>query len=213
LSQGRYTADGVLARRAASRILRPYSKLLSITISEAWGTWHAFGADAPAARAQLGRMARAMNLSDFIRTQVSARFKTVRGCDVTWAYDRPVLVFAGGDLRVRLGKSDLDAVRSPQNGRQLSIWGQEDALAGRLPGGTSGTWAKCGYVLDPTETALARIVVTCHLEEELQWAIDLAASTSATAQAAAPMASSLVPPATIASASRSASETMRSSLS
>jgi hypothetical protein len=213
LSRGRYTEDGVLARRAARSILRPYSKLLSTTISEAWATWNALGAAAPAARAQLGRLARAINLCDFIGTEVSKRFKTVHGCDVVWEFERPVLVFADGELRVRLGKSDLDAVRDPQNDRQLRMWGQADALAGRLPGMPSSTWAKCGYVLNSTETALARILVTCHLRSELQWKIDLLASASATTQAAAPIASAVVPPATIASASRSASETMRSSSS
>lgn len=82
VARARYTHDGILARRAARRILRPYAGLLASVIFEAWATWNLLGTAAPTVRMQLGRAARAMNVSDFIKDQIIHRFHSVKGCNV-----------------------------------------------------------------------------------------------------------------------------------
>jgi hypothetical protein len=205
VAQPRYTRDGVLTRHAARRILRPYTKLLGITVFDAWQTWNQLGEAAPAIRLQMGRAARAMNVSDFINDEIRRRFAKVGGCAVTTEYGRHVLSFAGGDLKLRLGKVDLAAVAPPRNERQLRIWSQADATAVVLPGMPSGTWAKCGYLLDLTETCLAGLYVVCDMNGAHAWVLDLPMPLSrpTAASQTTPLQTSTVPPAKIASASPS----------
>jgi len=153
---------------------------------------------------QMGRTARAMNVSDFINGQISRRFAKVGGCAVTTEYGRHMLAFAGGDLKLRLGKVELAAVAPPRNERQLRIWSQADATASILPGMPSGTWAKCGYVLDTTETYLSGIHVVCDVNGTHEWVLDLPIPLPQPAVAApTPLVTSSVPPAKIASATPS----------
>lgn len=202
LQRPRYTNEGLLTRRAARRVLRPYAVLLSRVISDAWDTWHQLGAEAPAARMKMGRSARAITLADFIKDAVESRFARVRGCSVQMEYGRPVLVLASGDLRLRLGKIDLDQVPYPRNDRQLMIWSQAEAVANKLPFAPSGTWAKCGYVLDETETRVTTIVVKCDLDGALKWTLALPVPTaSRLGTGTAPLVTPSVPSARIASAS------------
>lgn len=196
----RYTAHGVLTRRTARRILKPYAKLLATVINEAWTTWNRFGASAPDVRMQLGRSSRAFNISDFIKEAIVRRFRDVRGCEVVMEYGRPVLVLGGGDLKLRLGKINPDAVPRPQSERQWGIWRQDEAMACTLPGMPSATWAKCGYVLDDTETGLASISVTCDVEGTQVWILHLPIPMSRVDGTVTPLASSTVPPARISSA-------------
>lgn len=210
MAHARYTPEGILTRHAAKRILRPYGKLLGVVVFEAWETWKTLGAAAPAVRLQLGRAARAMNVSDFIKDRIVDRFAQVRGCVVTSEYGRPVLGFGGGDLKIRLGKIDLDSIPSPRNERQLRIWHQTDAIMPTLPGMPSGTWAKCGYTLDPTETHIAGISVVCDLNGAHKWVLDLPVPFVKQATAAPTLLTTAnVPPAKIASARQSADSQRR----
>ena len=156
MARARYTSEGILTRRAARRILRPYAGLLASVIFDAWETWNVLGAAAPLVRMQLGRTARAMNVSDFMKDQIVHRFDgSVKGCSVVMEYGRPVLTFADGDLKIRVGKIDLANIPSPRSERQLRIWKQADATSTMLERMPSGTWAKCGYALDRSETRVA----------------------------------------------------------
>lgn len=200
MARDRYTREGILTRQAARRILRPYAKLLGTIVYEAWGTWNQLGTDAPGVRVQMGRMARAITVNDFIQDQIRRRFAEVGGCKATIEYGRHVLVFAGGDLKLRLGKVDLGAVLPPRNERQLSIWCQSDAIASVLPGMPSGTWAKCGYVLDATETSLTGLHVVCDMNGSHEWVLDLPMPLATPAVAVpTPLTTSTVPPAKITS--------------
>jgi hypothetical protein len=113
-----------------------------------------------------------MNLSDFIKEQIVSRFRSVKGCSVVMEYGRPILTFAGGDLKIRLGKIDFANIPSPRNERQLRIWTQADATSPTLDEMPSGTWAKCGYVLDSTETRMAGIHVVCDMNGSQKWKLD-----------------------------------------
>lgn len=199
MAHARRTQDGILARRVARRVLRPYLKLLAIVIAEAWATWNQLGAAAPGVRMQLGRGARAIAVSDFIKDQIARRFERVGGCEVVFEYGRPVLVFASGDLKLRLGKVEPGIVPAPRNERQMRIWGQEDAALFTLPGMPSGTWARCGYVLDSTETAVESIQVLCEMNGEHKWDIAVPVPWSVTKNPT-PLTTTVVPPAKIASA-------------
>jgi hypothetical protein len=179
-------------------------KLLGAVVYEAWGTWNDLGTAAPGARVQIGRIARAITVNDFIQDQIRRRFVKVGGCMVTTEYGRHVLAFAGGDLKLRLGKVDLGVVSPPRNERQLSIWSQSDAIAPVLPGMPSGTWAKCGYVLDATETFLAGLHVVCDMNGSHEWVLNLPMPVAKpTVTAPTPMTTSTVPPAKIASSTPS----------
>ncbi|MDX3188620.1 hypothetical protein PV458_09475 [Streptomyces sp. MN03-5084-2B] len=201
--RARRTRDGILTRRTARRILRPYLKLLATVVFDAWETWNQLGAAAPSVRVQLGRGARAMTVSDFIKDQIVHKFTSVGGCEVVFEYGRPVLAFAGGDLKLRLGKIDLGVVPYPRNERQLRIWSQEDAVAHTLPAMPSGTWARCGYVLDATETAVAGIHVLCDMNGAHEWNIDLPVPLRA-GTTVTPLTTPVVQPAKIASATQPA---------
>jgi len=201
----RYTADGILSHKAARRILRPYAKLLASVIHEAWLTWHKLGTSAPEVRMKLGRSARAFNISDFIKDEVVRRLEKVGGCCVVMEYGRPVLVLANGDLKLRLGKINPTALARPQSDRQWMIWGQEEAVASRLPDMPSGTWATCGYILNDTETGLAGISVTCEFEGASAWTLRLPIPVTSLASTITPLTSTVVPPARISSAHTTAS--------
>lgn len=201
MARSRYTHEGILTRQVARRILRPYKKLLGTVMYEAWATWNQLGHAAPGARVQMGRTARAMTVNDFIQDEVRRRFATVGGCTVTSEYGRYVLAFAGGDLKLRLGKVELGPVAPPRNDRQLRIWTQSDAIAPVLPGMPSGTWAKCGYVLDATETYLAGLHVVCDMNGSHEWVLGLPMpQAKPTTTTLVPLTTSTVPPAKIASA-------------
>lgn len=200
----RYTQEGILSRKAARRILRPYAKLLALVVHEAWVTWHHLGASAPDVRRKLGRSSRAFNISDFIKDEVIRRFQKVGGCSVVMEYGRPVIVLANGDLKLRLGKINPTALAQPQSDRQWTIWGQEDAVVPRLLDGPSGTWATCGYDLNDTETDLAGISIVCELEGRVAWTVPLRMPVTSVASRPTPITTTSVPPAKISSAQTSA---------
>jgi len=204
VGRARYTREGILTRRAARRIQRPYAGRLASVIFEAWETWNALGTAAPAVRMKLGRTARAMNVSDFIKVQIIDHFNSVKGCSVVMEYGRPVLTFAGGDLKIHLGKIDLSRISPPRNDRQLRIWTQADATSPALDEMPSGTWAKCGYVLDSSETSVRGIHVVCNMDGAQKWVLDFPVPLPRPSTAGStPLATSEITPAKIVSANQS----------
>lgn len=201
----RYTADGVLTRQAARRIVRPHAKLLATVINESWMTWSAMGIAQPDVRAKIGASARAFNVADFIKHEAAWRFKEVGGCTLTMPYSRPVLTLGGGDLLLKFGKISLEPGIKPRTARQLEIFNQDAAASSRLPDTPSATWAKCGYLLDPTETTLVSVTVTCEQEGVRLWQLHLPVSAPKAMRSVTPMVSSSVPPARISSAHTPAS--------
>lgn len=157
-----------MPRRRARRVVRRYEGLLVQTIGAAWEGWSEMAAAAPVRGGQVGSAARAMVVSDFLREPAERLFGPARGVQVVAEYGRPWLVFAGGLVLVRFKKLDesLNPCRSYSD-RQFKINYQ------LLPGMPEPTVLTAGYVLDPAELSIARMVVVCHFAHELLYTIDL----------------------------------------
>jgi hypothetical protein len=79
---------------------------------------------------------------------------------------------AGGELQVRFKKLDRHLlIGAPTTDQQLALAYHQ--LAPPLPGMPSPTVITAGYVLNDTETALARIVAVCHYGADVHYSIDL----------------------------------------
>ncbi len=162
-----------MSERAARRILRPYVHLLSDCAHHAWEGWQRLGAAAPDLRADARRGSRAFLVNDWMSAEAGRRFEPLRGVDVVHEFSQVILVFASGDLRVTLHKMDPGTTPDPDSDRQISMWEQEDARKDRLATPISGTWARCGYVLDNNASSIESVIIQCSTFGEPNWEIAL----------------------------------------
>jgi hypothetical protein len=174
----------VLRERAVQRIVRPYGRLLSTVVHEAWTDWQSLAADGERARirSQIGASARAFNVHDFMKSHARRRLNGVRGIDVDSEGQCFDLSLAGGELQLALGRVRPEFPRSrPRTRRQRARWYQVDATPATLLEGAGVTYAKLGYVLDATETAIASVVLGCWVQRTVLWCFALPAPVLVTA--------------------------------
>ncbi len=204
MAHPRHRPDGLLTRRTARRLTRPYALVLSDAVAQAWGTWTLLGQLAPEVRMQIRPLGRAVDLWEFMTSEASRRFEKIKGCEIDRESNQTVLTFGGGDLRVTFNKIDPKRIPKPRTARQLKIFYQEDARVPVIPGMPRVTWAKCGYLLDRTETQIQRIVLACYQDGDTAWAIDLPTRAVRPAiqraSSVVPLATSVVPGPRITSA-------------
>ena len=161
-----------MPRRRAHRIVRQYEVLLGLVLADAWGDWCELGLRAPVQRGRLGRSSRAFDVSDFILEHVRRRFAGVGGVSIVMEYGRPMLVLADGLVKVRFKKLDPKlGVSVTANTRQANLG--LHLLPPMLPGMGQPTVLTVGYILDSTETRIARALVVCHVRRRVHYSIDL----------------------------------------
>ena len=161
-----------MPRRRARRVVRRYEGLLAQVLADAWADWQEIGNHAPVQRGRLGRGARAFDVSDFISHHAKTRFARIGGVTVVSEYGRPLLVLADGLIKIRFKKLDYKfAVSTSKTQRQQMLALQ--GLQPTLPGMGKPTLLTVGYVLNSAETAIAKIVVVCHLKQDVKYVIDL----------------------------------------
>jgi len=204
VARPRYRSDGLLTRRTARRLTSPYTSILSDIVRGAWDDWTEVGKLAPGVRMRNRRLGRAVNLWEYMMSEAADALSGVGGCEIEKESQQTVLTFGDGELRVTFNKINPKRLRKPRSGRQLAIFRQDDVRSQVLPGMPRATWAKCGYVLDSTETKIERVVLACFRSGDPAWVIDLAERAARVAAPSAtvvvPLASSAVPMPKIASA-------------
>lgn len=165
-------AAHLMPRARARRILRRYEGLLADAVNTGWNRWERVGAAAAIERGQLRGGSRASMISDWIAADAAARFVNIGGASVVYSYRRPRILLAGGELQVRFKKLDQHLrIGTPTTGQQLALAYHQ--LAPSLPGMPSPTVITAGYVLNDTETDLARIVAVCHYGADVYYSVDL----------------------------------------
>ncbi|WP_322770021.1 hypothetical protein [Frankia sp. Cr1] len=194
MEQPRHRIDGLLSRRTARRVIRPHALLMADVVYAAWDTWVDFGQKAPDVRMKLRSLGRAVDVYEFMGFEIANRFDKVRGCEVTNEDGQTVLTFGGGELKASFNKIDLGGVSKPTTARQLRIFSQADLQEEVLPSMPRVTWARCGYVLDPTETQIARAVLHCTIDGKTAWTIDLPSRAVKPITPPAPLPTPLVMP-------------------
>ncbi len=206
----RYRSDGLLAKRTARRMTTPYAPLMSDVVRAGWNEWTQLGVRAPATRMKIRRLGRAVDVCDFMTFEALKAFGGVGGCEITRESNQTVLTFGDGELRVSFNKIDPGRLPKPRSGRQLRIFYQDDVRAPVMPGMPQVTWARCGYVLDPTETGIDRVVLVCFQRGVPAWVIDLperaAKVTALSATSVVPLATRALPAPKIASAAPQTAE-------
>lgn len=169
----RYARNGLISRRSAQRILRPYLHLLGEAMDGAVKDWRALGdtAEGAAARSKIRSGTKASNIHDFIKHEVLRRTDGVGGMTSNLHGQLLTARFADGELNMSFGKLP-DRNRRPKSANKFRIWRQAEALDA-LPGTNRTTWLHCFYELDAAGSQLRRVVIRCMLFGRPQWTIEV----------------------------------------
>jgi len=156
----------------AAEILEPFIDPLAELWPAAWGRWTRLGEDYPEAHVHLSARARASLLYDWAaaraRTLFSGQEPSVR-FEEAYGF---LLICIEDHLYLRLKKfrnGTLTSCGIPT--RQNRLFAAQEPL----PGMPKATNLVLGYQLDPFQTGIERVAVSCSLFNRVMWSLDLPA--------------------------------------
>ena len=161
----------VMTEAQARSALKPHFDRLVECLLYGWSEWENLGRRNRAYRKDLSKSARARLVYDHVAARARANFAGVKGVHVS---DRQgfITVTFGDAILLRFKKLD----RSLRHRGIPTIQQQLFAEQLPLPGLPVMTNLVAGYVLDPLEQAIDRLVVTCSGGDQLYWSFDLPTS-------------------------------------
>jgi hypothetical protein len=161
-----------LSRRVAESIVAPHFATLAQVLTSAWDAYQIARQKAGTQVSQIGPSARGMVVADLMREPVARLFSTVAHAQVDTRFGRPWVNLAGGMVQIRFKKlNQALGICRTDNERQARLAFHLGDPA--LPGMPEATILTAGYVLDPSETKIERLVLVCHMGDRLCYSFDL----------------------------------------
>jgi hypothetical protein len=141
-------------------------------LDSAWGALTEVRRTSGAQMAQAGPSTRGMLVSDFTREPAHRLFAGRPGVYVDDRYGRPWVNLAGGRVQVRFRKlSETLQLCTNDSGRAARLaFHLGDPV---LPGLEPATILTAGYVLNAAEMTITRMVLVCHVGDEVWYSITL----------------------------------------
>lgn len=158
----------LLTQVEAERLLQKHSPVITKVIGNAWKRWRALIKPDPEAGSILSNRTRASAVYDYIRHEALAAFTGVEG--VVVSEDRSFLLLTFDDRVILRFKKFRDksmriATTSTKQAREYANQ--------VLPGMESLTHLVAGYLPDEVGIELAKAAITCQVDGEVKWFIDL----------------------------------------
>jgi hypothetical protein len=161
-----------LPRGVAESIVAPHLAMLAEVLTCAWDAYQTARQAARTQVAQFGPAARGMVVADLMREPVARLFITVPLAQVDIRFGRPWVNLAGGAVQIRFKKlnTTLGICHSDSERQARLAFHLGDPL---LPDMPEATILTAGYVLDASETQIDRLVLVCHVGDQLLYSFDL----------------------------------------
>jgi hypothetical protein len=161
-----------LSRGVAESIVVPHLATLAQVLTSAWDAYQVARARAGTEIAQIGPAARGMVVADLMREPAARLFTPVVNAQVDTRFGRPWVNLAGGMVQIRFKKLNPALGICPSDTeRQVRLAFHLGDPA--LPHMPEATILTAGYVLDPSEMKIERLVLVCHLGDQLCYSFEL----------------------------------------